>query len=149
MFPCLTPASPHMRSENGRFQTFDDRWPAIQVRATPRQISRAGFFFLGERDRVKCWYCNGGLQNWDPDDEPWTEHAKWFPTYVLLILNLVHMLENELMGFKRNIHCLDQFSWIKCEGIGYLFCCRNQSNRNYKRINYNNNINQETDKHRP
>jgi len=36
--------------------------------------------YLGERDRVKCWYCNGGLQNWDPDDEPWTEHAKWFPT---------------------------------------------------------------------
>ena len=79
-FPCLFPASPHMRGEVNRFQTFDDRWPAAQLRASPRQIARAGFFFLGDRDRVKCWYCNGGLQNWDPDDEPWTEHAKWFPT---------------------------------------------------------------------
>ena len=43
---------------------------------------RAGFYFLGERDRVKCWYCNGGLQNWEPLDELWSEHAKWFPTYV-------------------------------------------------------------------
>ena len=69
-----------MRGEVNRFQTFDNRWPAAQVRASPRQIARAGFFFLGYRDRVKCWYCNGGLQNWDFDDEPWTEHAKWFPT---------------------------------------------------------------------
>nr|XP_026693981.1 baculoviral IAP repeat-containing protein 2-like [Ciona intestinalis] len=43
------------------------------------QIAKAGFYYLGDRDRVKCWYCNRGLQNWDPDDEPWTEHAKWFP----------------------------------------------------------------------
>ncbi|CAK8686349.1 unnamed protein product [Clavelina lepadiformis] len=33
----------------------------------------------GGRDRVKCWYCNGGLQNWERDDDPWEEHAKWFP----------------------------------------------------------------------
>jgi len=24
-------------------------------------------------------HCNGGLQNWDRFDEPWFEHAKWFP----------------------------------------------------------------------
>ena len=34
---------------------------------------------MGERDRAKCWYCNGGLQNWEPTDQPWIEHAKWFP----------------------------------------------------------------------
>ena len=33
----------------------------------------------GDRDRAKCWYCNGGLQNWEANDEPFTEHAKWFP----------------------------------------------------------------------
>ena len=36
-------------------------------------------FLVGERDRVKCWYCNGGLQNWERNDIPWEEHAKWFP----------------------------------------------------------------------
>nr|CAB3225607.1 ZF(RING)-14 zinc finger protein [Phallusia mammillata] len=85
MFQCQYPVSPHMRNEETRFETFDHRWPASQVNATPRQIARAGFFFLGERDRVKCWYCNGGLQNWDPQDEPWTEHAKWFPTCEFLL----------------------------------------------------------------
>ncbi|CAK8672471.1 unnamed protein product [Clavelina lepadiformis] len=84
-FPCLYPVSPHMRNEDSRFETFDHRWPQSRVRATPRQIAKAGFFFFGERDRVKCWYCNGGLQNWDPDDEPWSEHAKWFPTCELLL----------------------------------------------------------------
>ena len=80
MFPCLYPASAHMRNEESRLETFDQRWPSQMVTATPREIANAGFFFLGERDRVKCWYCNGGLQNWEQEDEPWTEHAKWFPT---------------------------------------------------------------------
>ncbi|XP_078665406.1 E3 ubiquitin-protein ligase XIAP-like [Branchiostoma floridae x Branchiostoma belcheri] len=28
-------------------------------------------------DSMKCFYCEGELQNWEPEDEPWTEHAKW------------------------------------------------------------------------
>ena len=82
MFPCLHAVNPHMREEPTRLQTFDERWPSNRVCATAQQIAKAGFYFLGERDRVKCWYCNGGLQNWEPLDEPWREHAKWFPTYV-------------------------------------------------------------------
>ena len=39
-------------------------------------------FRIGDKDRAKCFYCNGGLQNWDPEDEPFTEHAKWFPGLV-------------------------------------------------------------------
>ncbi|XP_076810466.1 baculoviral IAP repeat-containing protein 3-like [Clavelina lepadiformis] len=78
-FPCLNPVNPHMRREEMRLDTFDRRWPSAKVKATKQQIAKAGFFFLGQRDRTKCWYCNGGLQNWDPNDEPWTEHAKWFP----------------------------------------------------------------------
>ncbi|WP_095210629.1 RING-HC finger protein [Endozoicomonas ascidiicola] len=85
MFPCHYPVSPHMRNEDARFETFDYRWPGGRVNATPQQIANAGFFFLGERDRVKCWYCNGGLQNWNPTDEPWQEHAKWYPTCEFLL----------------------------------------------------------------
>ncbi|XP_076799916.1 inhibitor of apoptosis protein-like isoform X1 [Clavelina lepadiformis] len=82
LFPCSNPVNPHMRSEESRLQTFLDHsssWPAHRIRATPRQISNAGMYYLGVRDRVKCWYCNGGLQNWERDDDPWEEHAKWFP----------------------------------------------------------------------
>ncbi|XP_076811411.1 baculoviral IAP repeat-containing protein 7-like isoform X2 [Clavelina lepadiformis] len=82
LFPCSNPVNPHMRSEESRLQTFLDHsssWPAHRIRATPRQIANAGMYYLGVRDRVKCWYCNGGLQNWERDDDPWEEHAKWFP----------------------------------------------------------------------
>ncbi|XP_076800003.1 baculoviral IAP repeat-containing protein 7-like isoform X9 [Clavelina lepadiformis] len=82
LFPCSNPVNPHMMSEESRLQTFLDHsssWPAHRIRATPRQIANAGMYYLGVRDRVKCWYCNGGLQNWERDDDPWEEHAKWFP----------------------------------------------------------------------
>ena len=87
-FSCLFPVNPHMRTKEARLQTFLDNssiWPAHRIRATPQQIVDAGMYYLGERDRVKCWYCNGGLQNWERDDNPWEGHAKWFPLceYVL------------------------------------------------------------------
>nr|XP_039257848.1 uncharacterized protein LOC120334400 isoform X1 [Styela clava] len=84
-YPCRFPSNPHMRNEVARQDTFDRRWPVGRTAATPAEISQAGFFFLGERDRVKCWYCNGGLQHWEYDDMPWIEHAKWFPTCQFLL----------------------------------------------------------------
>ncbi|XP_013791179.1 baculoviral IAP repeat-containing protein 7-like, partial [Limulus polyphemus] len=30
------------------------------------------------KDHTKCFYCDGGLCSWEPGDDPWTEHAKWF-----------------------------------------------------------------------
>ena len=84
-FPCQYPINGHMRNFADRLTTFDCRWPQEKVRATKQDLAKAGFYFLGVRDRAKCWYCNGGLQNWELDDEPFTEHAKWFPgcEYVL------------------------------------------------------------------
>ncbi|XP_076803142.1 baculoviral IAP repeat-containing protein 7-like [Clavelina lepadiformis] len=89
LFPCsnVSVLNPHMRSKESRLQTFLDflSWPAHRIRATPRQIANAGMYYLGVRDQSKGWYCNGGLQNWERDDDPWEEHAKWFPMceYVL------------------------------------------------------------------
>ena len=83
MFPCSNPVNPHMRNVTARLQTFRERlhiWLAHRIAATPEQMSQAGLYYLGERDRVKCWYCNGGLQNWEKFDNPWFEHAKWFRT---------------------------------------------------------------------
>ena len=38
------------------------------------------FVYLGKGDTVRCWACDGGLQRWDPIDDPWIEHCRWFPT---------------------------------------------------------------------
>ncbi|CAF0849103.1 unnamed protein product [Rotaria sp. Silwood1] len=40
---------------------------------------RAGFFYTGTKNIVKCFYCDGSLQNWGPNDNPMIEHARWFP----------------------------------------------------------------------
>jgi len=40
----------------------------------------------GERDRMICFCCNQGLMDWEVDDDPWVEHARWSPlcSYILL-----------------------------------------------------------------
>jgi hypothetical protein len=34
-------------------------------------------FILGNNDHVRCFYCGIGLQNWDSEDNPFVEHARW------------------------------------------------------------------------
>ena len=54
----------------------------------PFDLAKAGFYYYGCKDQVKCFSCNGGLRNWDPMDEPIWEHARWFPkcAYVRLFM---------------------------------------------------------------
>ena len=62
-----------MRNVASRFAIFDQKWTQEDTCATPTQFAEAEFFFLGDKDRVKCWHCNGGLQNWEYDDDPWID----------------------------------------------------------------------------
>lgn len=32
----------------------------------------------GPTDNVRCFCCDGGLKHWQPNDDPWTEHRRWF-----------------------------------------------------------------------
>ncbi|CAH0553031.1 unnamed protein product [Brassicogethes aeneus] len=61
-----------------RLRTFT-LWPAELIQ-TPDILAPAGFYYEGVSDQVRCFHCDGGLRNWDPIDDPWTEHARWFPT---------------------------------------------------------------------
>ena len=42
-------------------------------------LCTVGCVDTGFSDSVTCFACGGGLRNWEPDDEPWHEHARWFP----------------------------------------------------------------------
>ncbi|XP_053392339.1 uncharacterized protein LOC128555015 isoform X2 [Mercenaria mercenaria] len=53
-------------------------WPDY-LDQTPRQMSEAGFFFVGVADFTRCFCCGGGLRNWEPGDDPMLEHTRWFP----------------------------------------------------------------------
>merc|ERR1712115_602051 len=41
-------------------------------------MAAAGLFYVGLSDQVKCFYCDGGLREWQQEDDPWVEHAGWF-----------------------------------------------------------------------
>ncbi|XP_053555686.1 baculoviral IAP repeat-containing protein 1 [Bombina bombina] len=63
--------------EESRLNSFTD-WP-FYVKVQPSDLAHAGFFFTGRRDDVQCFSCVGCLGNWEENDDPWREHAKWFP----------------------------------------------------------------------
>ncbi|XP_075182747.1 baculoviral IAP repeat-containing protein 1-like [Anomaloglossus baeobatrachus] len=63
--------------EEGRLSSFTS-WP-FYAKIEPVQLVSAGFYFTGRRDIVRCFSCDGCLGHWEGNDDPWKEHAKWFP----------------------------------------------------------------------
>jgi len=70
------PANSKYSTPESRLRSFKD-WPPA-LRQEPKQLAEAGFYYIGLSDQTKCFYCDGGLRNWQPEDDPWTEHARWF-----------------------------------------------------------------------
>ncbi|XP_043851379.1 baculoviral IAP repeat-containing protein 2-like [Dromiciops gliroides] len=66
-----------MQTHAARMKTFVT-WPP-QIPVHPEQLASAGFYYVGCNDDVKCFCCDGGLRCWESGDDPWVEHAKWFP----------------------------------------------------------------------
>ncbi|OPL21338.1 hypothetical protein AM593_05439, partial [Mytilus galloprovincialis] len=61
-------------------------WPSY-LDQSPRQMALAGFLFAGYHDYTRCFFCGGGLRNWEAGDDPWVEHARWFPKCTFLKQN--------------------------------------------------------------
>ncbi|NXW64058.1 BIR7B protein, partial [Eurystomus gularis] len=71
------PRHPEMETEEMRLSTFQN-WPQY-TDMCPEQLARAGFFYTGQIDIVRCFHCDGGVRSWSFGDDPWREHAKWYP----------------------------------------------------------------------
>jgi len=74
---CPGPAHSYYITEQERLKTFSSWPPALPQK--PQELAEAGFFYTGRSDQVKCFYCDGGLESFEPTDSPWGEHKKWFP----------------------------------------------------------------------
>ncbi|XP_050515625.1 death-associated inhibitor of apoptosis 2 [Diabrotica virgifera virgifera] len=74
----------HRGPKKSNFATVEARlrsyvgWSSDLIQ-TPEVLAEAGFYYEGMGDQVRCFHCDGGLRTWDPHDDPWTEHARWFP----------------------------------------------------------------------
>ncbi|NXY49030.1 XIAP ligase, partial [Ceuthmochares aereus] len=69
------PRNPSMAKYGRRLQTF----LAWIYPVNKEQLAEAGFYSTGNSDHVVCFHCGGGLQEWKEDEDPWDQHAKWFP----------------------------------------------------------------------
>ena len=47
-------------------------------------LVRAGFFYTGKKDIVRCFSCGGCLEKWAEGDDPMEDHIKFFPECVFL-----------------------------------------------------------------
>ncbi|XP_015199963.1 baculoviral IAP repeat-containing protein 5b [Lepisosteus oculatus] len=65
-----------------RLETFKD-WPFLEdCKCTPERMALAGFVHCpseSEPDVACCFFCLKELEGWEPDDDPWYEHAKRSP----------------------------------------------------------------------
>ncbi|XP_014776964.1 baculoviral IAP repeat-containing protein 7 [Octopus bimaculoides] len=71
------PIHPGLALLSERLRTFSS-WPKNK-KQDPKALAEAGFYHNGNADTVICFSCDGGLRNWEEDDIPWEEHARWFP----------------------------------------------------------------------
>lgn len=78
------PKHPRMADIKKRKLTFVD-WK--HRKPEPELLAECGFYYSGIRDVVVCFFCNGTLGNWEPDDDPWSDHLKFFPKCIFSIVS--------------------------------------------------------------
>uniref|UniRef100_A0A2S2NSC9 Apoptosis 1 inhibitor n=1 Tax=Schizaphis graminum TaxID=13262 RepID=A0A2S2NSC9_SCHGA len=61
----------------------------IKLKQDVQTLCEAGFFYIGNgsNDQMLCYYCSQGLKDWEDNDDPWTEHARWSSSCSYVLLN--------------------------------------------------------------
>lgn len=79
------PKFPNYALLSKRLDSFDN-WPFGYL-VKPLDLAEAGLVYSGTGDFVRCYFCGGGIRNWERDDVPMEVHAKWYPKcpHVLLL----------------------------------------------------------------
>ncbi|XP_061437328.1 baculoviral IAP repeat-containing protein 7-like [Lethenteron reissneri] len=72
------PSNSEMRVEANRLLSFST-WPESSP-VRPADLARAGLYYLGPSDRVRCFYCCGVMSHWEEGDVPVKEHQRHFST---------------------------------------------------------------------
>ena len=78
----MEPARKDMLQLEKREHTFIDLCWSARVHFTNPSFDKsaeAGFYYTGETDCVRCFWCSLGLNCWGPGDDPWREHARFSP----------------------------------------------------------------------
>ncbi|XP_073343475.1 E3 ubiquitin-protein ligase XIAP [Pagrus major] len=76
---CSSSQNASTRVQMGRFEERLGSFAGVQHPIDPERLARAGFYSTGTGDKVLCFRCGGGLKGWQPEEDPWEEHAKHYP----------------------------------------------------------------------
>jgi len=81
---CRPPQHPSYNTYEARLWSYES-WPR-SLKQKPDKLSEAGFYYTGKGDQTMCFHCGGGLRDWEETDDPWVEHAAWFPKCMHVVL---------------------------------------------------------------
>ena len=87
LFPCGNPIVPEMKDIIDRMKTFVKGWNGDTDGPT-LTMAKCGFYYTGEKDTLKCYYCAGKILNWKEDVDFFVLHAKHYPNceYILKMI---------------------------------------------------------------
>lgn len=69
-----TPKTPRYSMYGNRMRSFQGFPQDCPI--TAERLCEAGFYWLRQGDGVKCFWCDGSLEDWAEGDDPWSEHAR-------------------------------------------------------------------------
>uniref|UniRef100_UPI00398E769A baculoviral IAP repeat-containing protein 8-like isoform X2 n=1 Tax=Pristiophorus japonicus TaxID=55135 RepID=UPI00398E769A len=72
----------NLSNELYRLETFINFPPDVPVCATT--LARAGFFYTGFKDQVRCFSCGGVVENWQNGDSAVGKHRQLFPACLFI-----------------------------------------------------------------
>ncbi|PNF29316.1 hypothetical protein B7P43_G07821 [Cryptotermes secundus] len=78
------PLHPSYNTYDARERSFES-WPR-SLKQKLDKLSEASFYYTGKEDQTVCFHCGGGLKDWEETDDPWVEHAVWFPKCIHVVL---------------------------------------------------------------
>lgn len=87
-----------MTDENERLKTFEILWP--HSTPTALEMAKAGFYYLGISDKVRCAFCSVQIDHWDLRDTPMREHVKQFSNCLFIPRQKSKKLANLLACFR-------------------------------------------------
>ncbi|CCU56005.1 inhibitor of apoptosis 3 [Choristoneura rosaceana entomopoxvirus 'L'] len=144
------PIHPKYLSEIKRLKTFKN-WPQ-SLKQTPEELAEAGFYYTNCGDKVKCFYCDLGLKDWENNDIVWEQHARWAQKcnyvslvkgeeYIQQVISNAHIVKDNSDEYVNNINntqlsniciiCLNKpanITFIPCGHISCLNCYANLNN---------------------
>jgi len=128
------PIPPRMIYESFRLNSFNEGlrpWPLSFI--TPSQLAKAGWYYLGQSDKVRCAFCGGVICDWLPGDTALEEHRFHYGRgcpFVQGVSNNVPIEEDKIDGYdsiepidRECVVCLENTKKVIFIPCSHISCC--------------------------